>query len=95
MTVRRLLTECDSRELSEWMVYEKVAGPLGGRRGDMQAAVVAMTVANVNRGKGKPARLDDFLPEWDRPRQQDWQQQLAIVKQIHAAHGGKTRGVAA
>lgn len=62
-----MLTQMGSAELAEWMAYERIAGPLGGRRGDIQAAIVAATVANAQRPKGKRAlKPQDFLPVWDR-----------------------------
>lgn len=69
------------------MAYERVAGPLGGERGDVQAALIATTVANANRGKGRRAKLKDFLLRWDR-RVQSWQDQLAIVRQLNRMFGG-------
>lgn len=90
MTVRRLLAETDSAELAEWMAYEKVAGPLGADRGDIHSAVIAATVANVNRGKKPPMKIADFVPDWD-PRPQDWREQLAIVKQLNSAFGGTVK----
>ncbi len=62
-TVRELLGEMDSRELTEWMAFD-VVEPIGGRRSDYQAAIVASTVANANRGKGRPLKPDDFIPEY-------------------------------
>lgn len=47
------------------MAYERVAGPLGGKRIDIGAALVSAVLANVNRAKGAPVfQLEDFLPEW-------------------------------
>lgn len=69
MTVRRLLAETGAAELAEWRAYEQIAGPLGGARGDVQAALIASTVAAVNRGKGQRApTVADFMPRWDRAR---------------------------
>lgn len=65
MTVGELLGRIDSRELTEWMVYEKLTGPLGGRRTDYAAGIVAAAVTNANRGKGSPVRkAEDFVPQW-------------------------------
>lgn len=69
MTVRELLARTGSRELTEWMAYERITGPLDGRRGDIQAALIASTIANSQRAKGKrAAKLNDFLIVWDRGR---------------------------
>lgn len=69
MTVRRLLAETGSAELAEWRAYEQIAGPLGGVRGDVNAAMIAAAIVAVNRGKGQRApALADFMPRWDRTR---------------------------
>lgn len=69
MTVRRLLAETGSAELAEWQAYERLAGPLGGARGDVHAAMIASVIAAANRGKGQRApTVADFMPRWDRAR---------------------------
>lgn len=91
MTVRELLSRMDSRELSEWMAYEQVTGPLGSERGDFQAALLATVVANSLKGKkGRRLRLKDFLPKWHRRRQTP-DQMLAMVKQLNLIYGGSTK----
>lgn len=70
MTVRQLLTVIDSRELTEWQAYDALS-PIGPERGDVQAALVATVLVNVNRGKDtRPAKLADFLLEWDSDTEQ-------------------------
>lgn len=65
-TVEELLGAISSRELTEWIAFDQVE-PIGDRRGDLQAGVVAATVANVNRAKGARAYLvTDFMPEYGR-----------------------------
>ncbi|GHF73903.1 phage tail assembly protein T [Streptomyces thermodiastaticus] len=95
MPVRELLARTTSRELAEWMAYERLTGPLDSRlRGDIQAAIVAATVANSQRAKGGALKPADFLPEWEpsRPRtpEEIWQD----VIQINAALGGEYRTTA-
>ncbi|MEU5394512.1 phage tail assembly protein T [Streptomyces tibetensis] len=84
-----MLRTHSSAELTEWIAYERVTGPLGGARSDVQMAMLASVIANANRGKGsrvmKPA---DFLPKWDRGARQDWRQMLAAVKGINQRLGG-------
>lgn len=68
MPVRDLLGRISGRELAEWIAFDLVE-PIGGLRGDYQAAVVAATVTNGLRGgKGKRLGLDDFLPFGDARR---------------------------
>ena len=58
-----------SRELTEWMAFDLVE-PFGDRRGDIQAAVVASTIANVNRGKStRPYEVQDFIIDYHAPEQ--------------------------
>lgn len=60
-----------SHELSEWMAYEKVDGPIGDERNDYMSAVIAATFANIYRGKHKPAHaLYDFMPFHSAERQE-------------------------
>src|SRR5574343_716546 len=75
-TVRELLPALTERELTEWAAFA-LEEPIGGRRGDYQAAVVASTIAAVNRRKGgKNLSLDDFVPEYGKPKREmalsDW-----------------------
>ena len=65
MTVGELLARMSSRELTEWAAYETVHGPLGPRRDDFLAALVAHTIAAVNSEKGKSPDLAKMLPNWD------------------------------
>lgn len=92
MTVRELLARVDSRELSEWMAFATLE-PLGDARGDLQAAIVASTVANTARNPKKrrrPFAPAEFIPDFDRQRrQQTWQEQLAFVEMLNTAFGGR------
>jgi hypothetical protein len=60
-----MLALIDSRELSEWMAYERVAGPLGPERDNLHAGLVTAAIYNVNRDRGRKAfRPQDFLFEF-------------------------------
>ena len=62
MTVREMLARIDSNELSEWMAFYEL-DPFGSVRTDLNAGVIAATIANVNRGKnGKTFQPSDFMP---------------------------------
>lgn len=91
-----LLARTSSAELTEWMAYERVTGPLGPERLDLLLAVQTSVIVNVNRGKGKKARPEDFVPKWDRGPM-DWQQMLAAVTSYNRRIGGTdtTQGGAA
>lgn len=91
MTVEEMLSRMGSREITKWQAYERVAGPLGPARADTQAAIIAATVANANRHKGKPATPSDFIPEWDR-KPQSVEEQVQIAYALNAAFGGTVEG---
>lgn len=62
------------------MVYQKYY-PFGEERGDIQAAIIACVIANVNRGKKtKPYKIDDFIPNYDPPKQQSVDDMKNILK---------------
>ncbi|MEU0245169.1 hypothetical protein ABZ192_12690 [Streptomyces sp. NPDC006235] len=85
-----MLANISSRELSEWMAYEKITGPLDERlRGDISAGIIAATVSNSAGGKRK-AKVSDFLPTWFRRRktaEEIWQD---VIK-ANTALGGHYR----
>lgn len=73
----------------EFMVYEGIE-PFGGLRGDVQAAMVCATLANVNRGKetDKIYTPEDFMPRWEPvppPAPKTPEQQLEIFLMIQKA----------
>ena len=81
-----LLERVSARELSEWMAYAQME-PFGEERADLRAAIVAMTVANVNRGKGRAAKVEDFMPKFD--REPDGDQMKFTAERLNAMFGGR------
>lgn len=60
-----MLDRIDSRELTEWSAYERLAGPIGDERLDHLIAMLQATIANVNRGKNQKAyEAEAFMPRW-------------------------------
>lgn len=52
-----------SPQFVEWMAFYQV-DPFGGVRGDVQAGIIASTIANVNRDpkkRRKPYGVQDFM----------------------------------
>ncbi len=94
MTVGELLNRANSRELTEWRAYYSLE-PFGEERADLRAGIIAATIANIYRDKNTKAyKPVDFIPQFDKPKQQDWQSMLAQVRMINAVHGGKEIGKA-
>ncbi|WP_435107789.1 phage tail assembly protein T [Nocardiopsis synnemataformans] len=78
-----------SAELTRWMAWEQISGPIGQQRDDQLFALLAAVVSNANRGKGRKAKPKDFLPDWDRERGTSWEEQLAAVRDANRALGGE------
>lgn len=91
MTVRELLARVDARELVEWQVFERIEGPLGGRRGDVHAAMGVAATVNVNRKRKRPYPISDFMPPWgdESRREQTPEEMAAAVMRVNTALGGE------
>lgn len=89
-TVRELLARIESRELSEWMEFYRVE-PFGQEADWLGSAIVASTVANVNRGKGKKAfEVDDFMPKFNGcKKDQSVDEMIQMAAMFTVAAGGK------
>ena len=61
------MARCDSLEFAEWCAFYML-DPWGGERGDLQAGVIASTIAQVNAAKGKRFKPADFMPKFGPPR---------------------------
>ena len=89
-----------SREFAEWLAFAGLE-PLGDARGDLQAAIIAATVANMLRGKdSKAVGIEDMLPRFDEAEEADEEpdpaetqaamaRQLAAVEAWNTALGGR------
>jgi len=87
MPVGELLARTSSFELTEWMAYERLTGPLDTRlRGDISAGVVAATVAN-SQGSKRKLKASDFIPVWFK-RKKSVEEVWADVLKANAALGG-------
>lgn len=93
MTVSDLESRLSSSELTEWIAYENISGPLGRRRQDIQSATIAATIANANRGKGgRKFKLSDFLIPYGTSERKSPEQMLAAIKSLNKSMGGEERG---
>lgn len=60
-TVAELTETLSAQEFAMWCAFDRIE-PIGALRGDVQAGVIASTVANVNRGKNTRAYTPaDFM----------------------------------
>jgi len=73
-----MLQRIDSKEIGEWIAFNSLE-PIA-YRGDLQAGIIASTIANAHRGKeGQPFQPIDFMPLLDKPEQTE-DEMKAILK---------------
>jgi hypothetical protein len=84
-----MLATTSSRELSEYMAYDRLS-PIGDERADLRSALIATVLANVNRDpkKQRAFKLDDFLLRFEEKPAQTADEMLRIAEVITAAFGG-------
>lgn len=96
--VDALLARMTWRQLLGWMGYYRL-DPWGGERQDLQAGIVAATIANVYRGKGRAYKPGDFMPHFQPKarRVQTKEEALGVLMAIAKAqneavkHGNASR----
>ncbi len=77
----------DSAELTEWAAFATLE-PIGGHRGDVQAATIASTLANCHRGKDtRPFQTRDFIPPYGEPQPSPEDKAAALFEKLHAVLG--------
>jgi len=73
------------------MAYEMV-DPFGEYRDDLRAGIVASTIANANRPKGKRAyKPEDFMPRFADQEQQSIAEMHAVFREFAEAHNAALR----
>lgn len=90
-SVRELFARFDSAELATWRAFDLIQ-PIGGERGDWQAALVANTVARCH---GNKTKLGDFLLRFGPPgppRKQSPEEMLAVLQRFAGAHNARFAG---
>ena len=64
-----MLDSIPSDMLTEWIAYFRI-DPFGEERADLRAGIIASTVANAFRSRGRSARPADFMPRFEPKRKQ-------------------------
>lgn len=87
-----MLDRMSAREFAEWAIYFSLEhlGESPEERADLRSAIVAATTANANRGKGRAAKLDDFMPRFEdaeQSPQQLHQSMIALARQGERRNG--------
>jgi hypothetical protein len=83
-----MLSRISSAELSEWIAFANLE-PFGTEIGFLGHAIVASTIANVNRGKNKKTyKPEDFMPQFESKRQ-TVDEMLQFASMMTVGLGGK------
>lgn len=83
-----MLRRMSSRELTEWMAYSQVE-PFGQEADWLGSAIVASTVANVNREKGQKAyEPGDFMPVFEK-KEQTVDEMVQLAAMLTVGLGGQ------
>lgn len=69
--VRQLQAMMTSQDFAELLAYERCEGPVGPWRQDYLFATlryqIAMLTRAMGRARGRPPRVDDYMPSWWSP----------------------------
>ena len=80
-----MLEQMSSREVTEWLAYDRLYG-LPDWRDDFRVAAMCALLANINRdAKKKPSAYSpaDFMPDFGVEKEpQSEERQMAIMKQV-------------
>ena len=77
-----------SKELTEWIAFSQLE-PFGSEAYYLGFAIVAMTIANANRGKGKKAyKVEDFMPKF-KTESQSVEQMMQFAQMMTVGLGGE------
>ncbi len=87
----RCQDEVSAGEFMEWM-GEYQRDPWGEERADLRAGIVASTVANVHRTKGRSYKAPDFMPKFKPVRRQTQQEMSSVFRMFAEAHNAKLNG---
>jgi len=57
------------------------------KRENYRFALVCSVIANANRSKGRPFKVEDFMPK-EKKKKQTWQQQLQFLQAFVSSYEG-------
>jgi hypothetical protein len=88
MTVAEAQQRVSSGEFTYWKAFHRI-NPIGEVRGDMQAALIAYTIAQANTGKGKKPKFKDFVLNFkgrERPTAEQLEAKLMTWARVYNAN---------
>lgn len=90
MSVAECQAAISCAEFTDWLAYYQLE-PFGEERADLRNAILCALIANLLRGKGRRAKLKDFLPRFDEEprRKQSLADMRAVMERFTAAHNAR------
>lgn len=86
-----MLSRMSSAELTEWMAFYSLE-PFGGDVPFLGSAITSSIIANSNRKKGtKAMKPEDFIPKFEKKREQSADEMLQFAKMTTIALGGEVK----
>ena len=84
------MARCNSRQYAEWQA-EYQLDPWGDERADLRMGIIACTIANVNRAKGRTFKPGDFMPEFDKQakQRQTPEEMAAVMTRFTTLHNAR------
>jgi len=91
MPVREMLGRLTARELALWQAYYRI-DPWGGKRIDMNAAMLAGWIIHMSKAKGPDVDPEKLMLQFGEPaRKRQTPEQMAAALNAHVARSGKAR----
>ena len=89
MTVAEMLSRISSKELTGWMVFYGLE-PFGVGIPYIGNAITTSNLVNIQLKKGaKKTTAEDFMPKFEKPKQQTTDEMIGAARMLTAAMGGK------
>lgn len=91
MSLRRAQAEISAAEFAEWQAFYAIE-PFGEERADLRAAIIAATVANSMRVKGRVLTPADFMPDFGDGSKRQTAQEMEAILRSYCERKGKQKG---
>jgi hypothetical protein len=86
-----LLQQLTAAQLAEWEAFDSLE-PIGKWRDDYRTALLCTLISNMfSDKKSNPAKLTDFLLQWDKPKKNKKHQTVEEMKKILELAFGKKK----
>ena len=92
INVDRMLSKITLEQLTDWLAYTSIVGPIDDRRGDSQVSFIRMDLYNIFRGnKSAKTNPEEFALKWITKERTNrgWQHNKQMAYLIAGATAGQ------